>query len=244
MYEIVVTEVLDKPMEVFVFRPAGPGPHPGILLAQHIPMGHTGLENDPFTLQTAQRFAESGFVVAVPFLFHWWPKGASMESKREASRDDWMVEDMKSGLQILMEQEGVDAACIAVVGHCWGGRVAWLAACHMPELMAAAVFYGGNIKKALGAGNQPPIELAQHINCPLIGFFGNEDSNPSPQDVEDYSAALAAAGVVHEFHQYDGAGHAFQNFAALERFCAEASDDAWHKVLAFLADKAAHAVKH
>ncbi|HHX82390.1 MAG TPA: hypothetical protein GX696_05340, partial [Pseudomonadaceae bacterium] len=98
MYEIATTEVLGQPMDVFVFRPAGPGPHPGILLAQHLPLGHTGLENDPFTLQTAQRFAEHGFVVAVPFLFHWWPKEAPMDDKREASRDDWMVADMQAGL--------------------------------------------------------------------------------------------------------------------------------------------------
>lgn len=244
MYEIATTEVLGQPMDVFVFRPAGPGPHPGILLAQHLPLGHTGLENDPFTLQTAQRFAEHGFVVAVPFLFHWWPKEAPMDDKREASRDDWMVADMQAGLEVLKTRERVDAARLAVVGHCWGGRVAWLAACHMPELVAAAVFYGGNIKKALGAGNQPPIELAQHINCPLIGFFGNEDSNPSPQDVEEYRAALSAADVEHEFHQYDQAGHAFQNFMAEERFRPTASEDAWHKVLAFLAEKAGLQGKH
>jgi carboxymethylenebutenolidase len=244
MYDIITTDVLGSPMEVFVFRPEGPGPHPGILLAQHIPMGHTGLENDPFTLTTAQRFADNGYVVAVPFLFHWWPKDAPMERKREESRDDHIVEDMRAGLAVLETQPGVARARIAVVGHCWGGRVAWLAACHLPQLAALATFYGGNVKRALGAGNVPPIDLARHITCPVIGFYGNADSNPSPQDVEDYSAALSAAGVSHEFHQYDGAGHAFQNFPMPERFNAEASADAWDKVLDFLADKLGPQVTH
>lgn len=243
-FDIVVTDVLGKPMEVLVFRPSGSGPHAGILLAQHLPVAHAGLENDPFTLQTAERLAAAGYVVAVPFLFHWWPREASMDLKRAESRDDWTVEDMKAGLAVLQSQAGVDAARLAVVGHCWGGRVAWLAACHMPELAAAAVFYGGNVKKALGAGNQPPIELAQHINCPVIGFFGNDDGNPSPQDVDGYSAALAAAGVAHEFHQYDGAGHAFQNFTAEERFRPEASADAWDKLLDFLAETCAPSAQH
>jgi carboxymethylenebutenolidase len=244
MYEILTTEVLGNSMEVFLFRPQGPGPFPAILLAQHIPMGHAGLEHDVFTLDTAQRFADHGYVVAVPFLFHWWPKEAPLERKREEARDDLMVEDMKAGMALLESQPDVLRDRIAVVGHCWGGRVAWLAACHIQRFAAMATFYGGNIKKALGAGNLPPIELAQHISCPVIGFYGNEDSNPSPQDVEDYSAALSAAGVQHEFHQYDGAGHAFQNFPAPERFHAEASADAWNKVLDFLGERLGAAVKH
>ncbi|MGV3592186.1 MAG: dienelactone hydrolase family protein [Gammaproteobacteria bacterium] len=234
MYEVVTTKVLDNDMDVFVFRPEGPGPHPGILLAQHIPMGHTGLENDPFTLTTAQRFADNGYIVAVPFLFHWWPKGDPLEKKREESRDDWIVADMKAGLAVLQEQPGIDEQRIACVGHCWGGRVAWLAACHMP-FAALATFYGGNVRKALGAGNVSPLELTPHITCPVIGFYGNNDTNPSPQDVDEYSAALTAAGIPHTFHRYDGAGHAFQNFPMPERYNKAASDDAWEKVLAFLA---------
>lgn len=236
MHTVVTTKVLDSDMEVFVFRPQGAGPHPGILLAQHIPMGHTGLENDPFTLTTAQRFADNGYIVAVPFIFHWWPKSAPLEKKREESRDDWIVADMKVGLAVLKAQSGIDPARIGVVGHCWGGRVAWLAACHMP-FAALATFYGGNVKKALGAGNVSPLELTPHIACPVIGFYGNNDTNPSPQDVADYSAALKAAGIPHTFHQYDGAGHAFQNFPMPERYNKAASDDAWDKVLAFLAEQ-------
>lgn len=233
-YTVVTVPVLDSPMEVFVFRPDGPGPHPGILLAQHIPMGHTGLENDPFTLSTAQRFADHGYIVVVPFIFHWWPRDAPMDLKRTESRDDWMLADMKAGHEVLKAQPGLDTSRIGMVGHCWGGRVAWLAACHV-RFACMATFYGGNIKKALGAGNVSPLELTPHIGCPVIGFYGNDDTNPSPQDVEDYSAALSAAGIEHEFHQYEGAGHAFQNFPMPERYREAASEDAWAKVLDFLA---------
>jgi carboxymethylenebutenolidase len=237
VYTIQTVTVLGSPMEVFLFRPSGAGPHPGLLLAQHIPMGHTGLENDPFTLTTAQRLADHGYVVAVPFIFHWWPKSDPMEKKREESRDDWMVADMQAAFAVLTAQPEVDAKRIGVVGHCWGGRVAWLTACHIPPLAAMATFYGGNIKKALGAGNTPPLELTRFIACPVIGFYGNNDTNPSPQDVNDYREALAAAGVAHEFHQYDGAGHAFQNFPMPERYHAQVSEDAWGKLLAFLQEK-------
>jgi len=131
----------------------------------------------------------------------------------------------------------VDADSIGCVGHCWGGRVAWLAACHINQFSALSVFYGGNIKKGLGEGATPPIELAGNITCPVIGFFGNDDGNPSPADVDDYSAALSEAGIAHEFHQYEGAGHAFQNFPVTERYNEAASEDAWEKVLNFLKEK-------
>ena len=236
MHTIVKTSVLDSEMEVFVFTPEGEGPFPGILLAQHIPMGHTGLENDPFTLATAQRLADNGYIVAVPFIFHWWPKSDPIDSKKEESRDDWIVEDMKAGLTVLKAQSAVNTSRLAVVGHCWGGRVAWLTACHIDEFACMATFYGGNIKKALGAGNVPPLQLALHITCPVIGFYGNNDTNPSPEDVDEYSTALSEAGVPHEFHQYDDAGHAFQNFPMPERYVEAASEDAWDKLLDFLAE--------
>jgi carboxymethylenebutenolidase len=97
------------------------------------------------------------------------------------------------------------------------------------------MFYGGRIKLAMGEGNPPAISLADRIHCPVAGFFGNEDQNPTPEDVDDYAAALDAAGVDYVFHRYDGAGHAFQNFPTPDRYREQQSEDAWDKVLSFLA---------
>jgi carboxymethylenebutenolidase len=233
---IETTRVQGSPMEVFLFEPraAATTRCPAVLLAQHIPVGHTGIENDTFTLATARRFAAAGYVVATPFIFHWWPKDDPIERKREAARDDWTVADLRAAFEVLRSHNGVDGRRIAVVGHCWGGRVAWLAACHIAELAACAIFYGGRIRLAMGPDSVPAIDLAGNIRCPLIGFFGNDDSNPSPAEVDACSAALASAGVPHTFHRYEGAGHAFQNFPAPDRYRPQASEDAWTKVLAFL----------
>ena len=235
MHTIETVDVQGSPMEIFFFNPAGSEPHPAIILAQHIPVGHSGIENDEFTLRTAERFAGNGYFVAAPFIFHWWPKQAAMDIKRNESRDDRTVADLRAAYDVLLRRHDVDNDRIALVGHCWGGRVAWLGACHMPELRAMAMFYGGNVKIARGEGAPAPIGLAADINCPVIGFFGNDDRNPTPEDVNDYSAALAAAGVDHTFHRYDGAGHAFQNFESPDHYRERQSEDAWDKVLAFLA---------
>jgi len=239
MHRIDTVSVKDSPMEIFMYAPDTPGLHPGIVLAQHIPVGHTGIENDTFTLKTAERYAENGYAVAVPFIFHWWPKEAEMQLKRDEFRDDWTVLDLKAAYDHLAGQDNVDASRIGIVGHCWGGRVAWLGAAHNPDYKACAVFYGGRIKLTVGPDTPPAIELAGNINCPVIGFFGNDDQNPTPDDVDDYEAALDAADVPHVFHRYDGAGHAFQSFNSEEKYKEAASEDAWEKVLAFLGEKLA-----
>ncbi len=236
-YRIETTEVQGSPMEVFVFQPGGGGPHPGIVLCQHIPVGHTGVENDTVTLKTAERYAENGYVVAVPFIFHWWPKEEDIQIKRDEFRDDWTISDLKAAYTVLAGTEKVDVGKIGIVGHCWGGRVSWLGACSNPDYKACAVFYGGRINAVMGEGNPPAIDLASNITCPVIGFFGNDDLNPSPEDVDDYDAALTKAGVEHTFYRYDGAGHAFQSFNNEERYHPQASEDAWEKVLGFFEEK-------
>jgi carboxymethylenebutenolidase len=235
-HRIETLQVGDSPMEVFLFSPAGAGPHPGLVLCQHIPVGHTGLENDIVTLKTAERYAANGYCVAVPFIFHWWPKSGDIDMKRAAFRDDWTKKDLDAAFELLARQPGVDAKRIGIAGHCWGGRVAWVGAGTNARYAAAAIFYGGRVKLVMGEGNPPAIELAGNIRCPVIGFFGNEDTNPSPADVNDYEAALKKAGVQYAFHRYDHAGHAFQSFNSAERYREGPSEDAWAKALAFFGE--------
>jgi carboxymethylenebutenolidase len=211
-YNIEEIDIDGSVMEVFMFPPAGDGPSPALILAQHIPVGHTGLENDIFTLVTAQRFANAGFHVAVPFIFHWWPKDGDMMEKANASRDELTLKDLNDTFELLTRRADVLRSKIAIVGHCWGGRVAWLGACHIQKLAACAIFYGGRIKLAMG----------------------NDDQNPSVGDVNDYEAALTQANVTHTFYRYDNVGHAFQNFPSPERYNPRASEDAWSKVVLFL----------
>ncbi len=236
-YRVETVKVRESPMEVFLFAPAGAGPHPGLVQCQHIPVGHTGVENDAVTLATAERYCANGYAVAVPFIFHWWPKTDDIQVKRDGFRDDWTTLDLKAAFDVLAKQPGVDAKRIGIVGHCWGGRVAWLGAATDARYAALAVFYGGRVKLAMGPGTPPAIALAPRIHCPVIGFFGNDDTNPTPADVNDYERALAQAGVEHAFYRYDGAGHAFQSFNNPERYRPEASEDAWQKVLAFFGEK-------
>ena len=72
------------------------------------------------------------------------------------------------------------------------------------------------------------------ISCPLLGLFGKDDKSPSPEHVAEIDRLLDEHGKDHEFHSYDGAGHAF---FSVDRpaYRAEAAIDGWDKIFGFLA---------
>src|SRR6266508_3872614 len=77
---------------------------------------------------------------------------------------------------------------------------------------------------------QPIVGLAKDLSCPLLGLFGADDQYPAPAETEALSKELTALGKAHEFHTYDGAGHAF---FAVDRptYRPEAANDGWNQVL-------------
>lgn len=84
---------------------------------------------------------------------------------------------------------------VAVIGFCWGGRIAYLAACRL-HLRAAVAYYGGGIPACL---NEAP-------SCPVMFHFGEHDTAIPLSDVAQVQASLPDA----ECHLYP-AGHAFNN---------------------------------
>ena len=234
MYTTTPLTVLGSVTDTLVFEPDGRGASPGIVVAQHLPVAHEGLERDPFTLDVGERLAAAGYVAVIPFMFHWWPTDADIATKRDAWRDDHAIADLDAAFTLLANMARVDPERIGIVGHCWGGRMAWLGACTNARLAAAAMFYGGRIATAMGPQTPPPIDLAGRIACPVLGIFGNEDQNPSPDDVANLDRVLSEHGIEHEFHQYDDAGHGFQDFVNEQRYRPSQSGDAWTKLFAFL----------
>jgi len=231
MYRAETLTVQGSPMEVLVFEPEGPGPFPGLVVAQHLPVAHTGLTNDPFTLDVGEKLAANGYVAVIPFVFHWWPADADIEIKRAQFRDDHTIADLNATYDFLAGMEKVDDDRIGIMGHCWGGRITWIGASSNPRYKAAVMLYGGRVKLAMGG--VPAIELAANIKCPVLGFFGNDDQNPSPEDVDDMESALANAQVEHTFYRYDNAGHGFQDDTNPSRYREGPARDAWEKLLAF-----------
>ncbi|HXZ59066.1 MAG TPA: dienelactone hydrolase family protein [Steroidobacteraceae bacterium] len=107
---------------------------------------------------------------------------------------------------------------IGVVGYCWGGTLAYLAACELP--LAAAVVYYGRLDEHLG----------RKPRCPVMYHYGSEDRSIPLSDVERIRAAYPQAPL----HVYQGAGHGF-NCEQRDSYDAQAAALARSRTLDFLA---------
>ena len=206
--------------------PKGAGPHPAIVLCQHAP----GL--DAFTAKVCDRLAENGIASAAIDMYH--RTGADHPERREKITDVGLLADIQATLNHFRANKQIDMNRVGIAGHCMGGRTALLGAASIPDAFKLlGIFWGGNIMTARGHDGPSPFELIKNVKCPVIGFFGNEDKNPSPADVDKIDAEMTKHGIAHQFHRYDGAGHAFQNFTNEQNYRERQAEDAWGKELAF-----------
>src|SRR5258708_28996327 len=178
-------------------------PCPAIVLMHH----RGGL--DTFTSRSAMRLAENGFHVAAPHLYHRRPPGEDTGASRKSLTDADVLADIGAVVEHLRASREVRADAIAIMGHCMGGRMAYLGAASIPHVKAAVVLYGGGIRQGEGEGRPAPIELTKNIRGPVLGLFGQDDTNPSPADVEAIAAELKRPPLRHKFHSYGGARHRF-----------------------------------
>ena len=169
-----------------------------------------------------------------PHFFHRAPSDIPIPDKVATLKDPEILDDIDAGVSALKNYGHVDDQHLAILGHCLGGRSSLLGAVAMDHFKACAVFYGGNIMLGRGREGPTPFDLIGDIGCPVIGFFGSDDDNPSPKDVDKIDAEMDRLEIEHTFYRYDGAGHAFQNFVAEERYCQDACDDAQAKLIASL----------
>lgn len=117
------------------------------------------------------------------------------------------------------------------VGFCFGGSNSWHQAANGLDLAGAVGFYG-HPNRVFPEGATPLIERVSDFACPLLGLMGGDDPGIPVEEVENFRSALEAAGKDHEITIYDGAPHSFFD-RKFEEF-AEASADAWGRVLAFI----------
>lgn len=225
MINTVSIDAQDGKMDLFVGMPEGIGPFPAIVLAHH----RDGL--DKFTRHIATKLAANGFIVAAPNFYHRLPAGTRVRDHVGGLGDDQIVADVKSTAEYLMTLTAAKPGALGIMGHCMGGRVAFLGAATYPGFKAAVMLYGGGIPQSNG-GKPPALTRAAGINCPILGFFGRDDKRPSPEDAAAISAELKRLGKKHDFHIYDGAAHAFQNIFD-PRYREHASEDAWRRLVPF-----------
>jgi carboxymethylenebutenolidase len=185
-----------------------------------------------FYEELALRFAERGYAaIAIDY----FGRTAGVE-KRE---DDF--EYMPHVQQTTQESIQADVAAaverlrsmgtrsIFTVGFCFGGRNSWLAAASGHDLAGAVGFYGMPAERN---GVPGPTQRAREIESPLLALQAGADQNITAEHNAAFDRALREAGVEHEVVTFDGAPHSF--FDRKQEEFADASADAWNRVLAFI----------
>jgi carboxymethylenebutenolidase len=217
----------DTEMRCYTAVPEGGEALPGIVICMHAP----GV--DDFIQGIGDRLAETGFAAIAPDLYHRQTEPEENPLVRMGKlRDTEVLRDLEAATAHLRGLPEVNADRTGVIGFCMGGRLAYLSATRDAALRASVVFYGGNIMVPWGDG-PAPFDLTERIGCPVLGLFGGEDGNPSPDDVAKIDAELTRLGKTHEFTSYPGAGHAFLN-EGRPSYRAEAAEDAWKRCTAWL----------
>lgn len=122
-------------------------------------------------------------------------------------------------------QERPDAGRIGMMGWCMGGLGTLEGALALPEALAAAVIYYGDVSRR-------SIEELRPLRMPILGLFGEADRGIPADTVRAFGERLALAGVSADIHIYPGAGHAFANPSG-RNYLAEPAADAWRRTLAF-----------
>jgi len=216
-------------MRLYVSVPAGAAQFPALVVAQH----QGGV--DEFIQSVTQRLAEAGYVAAAPELYHRDGPECADDAKTRSMRlrDRNVIADMNATVGFLQRHGAVAPARVGIIGFCMGGRIVYLMAAANPALKCAVAYYGGNIFRAWGRDTPSPFERTAEIHCPLLGHFGSNDKNPSPDDMQKLDDELTKLNKTHEFYSYANAGHAFMDHTK-ESYRRHADEASWPRTMSFL----------
>ncbi len=216
------------PFDAYVASPEGT-PRAALVVVQEIFGVNAHIRS------VADNFASEGYLSIAPALFDRKERGvelgyAGADMQKAMSLMPKTPEDMQNAMADV-------AAAVAyvrdeyktqvgVVGYCWGGSVAWLAAAELP-IAAAVGYYGGFIAKSLDYAPKAPIQL----------HFGKKDDHIPLADIEKIEAAYPGVPV----YLYD-AGHGF-NCDARGSYDAPSAKLALERTLAFFAEHLAEPIE-
>jgi carboxymethylenebutenolidase len=168
-------------------------------------------------------FAADGYLAIAPAMF---------DRVKRNYDTGYSQEEIQAGLKIMQGldmnntikdataalEQAKSAGKVGIVGYCWGGTVAWVAAARMPGLTASVPYYGGGMPGFIG--EKPKV--------PVMCHFGEQDQSPTLEQAK----AIAKAHPEITAHYYPGAGHGF-NCDQRGSYNAAASKQARERTLEF-----------
>ena len=181
MSERVKLEASDgHELDAYVAHPEG-GPIAGLVVVQEI----FGVNRHIRSM--ADGYAKDGFLAVTPALFDRYERGLELGYEGEDMQKamslisrlnlDHALKDTAAALEYARRQTGKKSG---VIGYCFGGTIAWLAAARL-GVNTAVGYYGGQIAKFADEHPKAPImlhfgKLDQHI--PKESIDAVETANP------------------------------------------------------------------
>ena len=190
-----------------------------------------GLE--PAMEEIARFYRPRGFVITVPDLFARTAPGplsrktdrAAALRRKETTDPALVLQEVAGAIDAVRANPDCNGR-VGVVGYCFGGRYAFLAASDLPVDAAVGVH-----PTEIGASLNP----ARKVRAPLQLHFGSDDEFVPTAEVETIARALVGNPFV-EIFTYPGARHSFA-VPGTPAYDAAADALARERILAFLKEK-------
>ncbi len=194
------------------------GPAKGRLVVVQEAFGLNGHIRD-----VCDRLAGEGYAAVAPAMYDREARGIELgysdeeiqEARAIMARIPW-----EAAMLDVQAAHGrlADKGPVGITGFCWGGSVAWLAACRL-DFACAVPYYGGRIIDF----------VAEQPACPTMCHFGELDPTIPMDDVNEIVACHPNITV----HVYPNAGHGFHCDRRAHYHEASATL-AWTRTTAFL----------
>jgi carboxymethylenebutenolidase len=200
----------------YLARPAKAGAAPMVLVA------HENRGLNPHIEDIARRLAVEGFIAFAPDALH--PLGGypgDEDAARAAFQkleQDKVRQDFLAAANMLAGMNSSNGK-LGATGFCWGGGMTNFLATQLPELRAAAPFYGA----------AAPLEDVAKIKAEMLVVLAAEDERINAA-WPAYREALDNAGVKYELLQPAGTVHGFNNDTT-PRYNEAAAKEAWAKTV-------------
>ncbi len=224
-------KVADGMLPAYFARPTGAGPFPTVLVIEEI----FGVQE--YIKDTCRRFAKLGYMAVATELYARngdLSKASGFEQIGPiiaAAPTATTFTDLDSSAAWAAANKG-SADRLGVTGFCRGGRLTWLYASHNPKLKAAVAWYGPIMGPTSDIQPIGPLDVADKLDCPLLGLYGAKDTGIKVEDVEKAAAKAKAAGKTVEIVVYPDAGHGFHADYRPSYVVADAADG-WNRLQAW-----------
>jgi len=207
------------------------GPFPVVLVAAEI----FGLNH--YTKDICRRLAKAGYYAIVPDLYSRKVDLTTLTSMAEimpivnSKFDSELVADYDATVEFARASFKGDLTRMAIAGFCRGGRTSLVYTAANPRLKATVSWYGPVGGQVNEFTPRTALDRVAEIKVPVLGLYGAKDAGVPIAQVEQFFAALKAAGTPSDLVVYPEAGHGFHADFRPDNYRKADAEDGWKRML-------------